>query len=152
MNGFWIFLAHLGVGLLPGPTGTWGSALGTLIFAGVYLAWPIWGGWLLVVVSSILGIKASFAGEAVWGHDSGHIIIDEVAGQALTLSIGLLVAPFGWWPLIAGFFLFRLFDIAKFWPMSAAEKLPGGYGVMVDDLVAGLLAGLCLAGLGRIFG
>jgi len=75
------------------------------------------------------------------------VVIDEVAGQWLTL----LVAPPDLLLYLAGFLLFRLFDIRKPWPVSWADQsLPGGLGVMVDDLLAGLYAALFLYGATRL--
>lgn len=70
-------------------------------------------------------------------------MIDEVAGQWITL----LVVPFDWRWWIAAFVAFRLFDILKPGPVRLAERLPGGYGVMADDIVAGALAAACLLAL-----
>ncbi|RZP29279.1 phosphatidylglycerophosphatase A, partial [bacterium] len=66
--------------------------------------------------------------------DPGEIVIDEVAGMMLTL----LWLPSGWMPFLVGFLAFRFFDIVKPFPARLAERLPGGVGVMADDLVAGL--------------
>jgi phosphatidylglycerophosphatase A len=75
--------------------------------------------------------------------DPGEIIIDEVAGQALTLAFAPLPLSLAW--TVAGFALFRLFDIWKPWPVSLAERrFKGGLGVMADDIVAALYAGLVL--------
>jgi phosphatidylglycerophosphatase A len=69
--------------------------------------------------------------------DPGAIVVDEFAGQ----WIALLLAPMTFWGMLAGFALFRLFDIWKPWPVGALEKeVPGAFGVMIDDLVAGLIA------------
>ena len=136
----WLFISHLGVGLLPGPTGTWGAALGVVLFALLNLAFPFWGGVGLLVVSALLGTVAAHQAEKVWGHDAGQIIVDEVAGQAVTL----LFVPLSPFTLILGFFLFRFFDILKCPPMSWAERIPGGAGVMADDLLAGVYAGCFL--------
>ncbi|MBF0180700.1 MAG: phosphatidylglycerophosphatase A [Magnetococcales bacterium] len=72
--------------------------------------------------------------------DPREVVVDEMAGYLLTI----LLAPTGWIWLGVGFALFRLFDIGKPWPVSALERLPGGWGVMADDLAAGLLAGLII--------
>lgn len=69
--------------------------------------------------------------------DSPTIVIDEIAGMALALAIA---EPVGWY-ILPVFALFRLFDILKPWPISALEKLPGGLGIMADDLAAGACAG-----------
>ena len=73
-------------------------------------------------------------------HDAGEVVIDEVAGQ----WIALLVVPLDWRWYLAAFLLFRVFDILKPGPVRMAEKLPGGVGVMADDIVAGVFAGVCL--------
>ncbi|MGE5540027.1 MAG: phosphatidylglycerophosphatase A [Gemmatimonas sp.] len=76
--------------------------------------------------------------------DPSEIIIDEVAGQALTLAFAPLALNL-WWT-VAGFVLFRVFDIWKPWPVSLAERrLKGGLGVMADDIVAALYAGVVLS-------
>ncbi len=136
----WLYISHLGVGLLPGPKGTWGAALGVLLFYLAELLWPGRGGYALLIISSLLGTAAAHQAEKVWGEDNGKIIIDEVAGQALTL----LFAPLSPFTMILGFFLFRFFDIVKSPPMSWAERIKGGAGVMLDDLLAGFYAGVFL--------
>ena len=114
--------------------------MGVLLFLAVGAVWPFWGGVVLVAAASVLGTVAAHRAEKVWGHDSGKIIIDEVAGQSLTL----LFAPVNPFTLILGFFLFRFFDILKCPPMSWAEEIKGGAGVMADDLLAGFYAGMFL--------
>jgi len=136
---FWQILAHLGVGLIPGPRGTWGSVLGLVLFILIHRLWPP-GVWILLGLSVVLGTVAAGRAEEVYGKGGKQIIIDEVAGQ----TVALLFAPLSWPTAVAAFFLFRLFDILKPWPASAAERLPGGAGVMADDLVAGLMAGIVL--------
>jgi phosphatidylglycerophosphatase A len=74
-------------------------------------------------------------------HDPSECVIDELAGQWLALAF----APLGVLAYFLAFVLFRVLDITKPWPMSAAERLPGGLGVMADDLLAGLLTGLVVA-------
>jgi phosphatidylglycerophosphatase A len=88
----------------------------------------------------VLGIPACAAAEAAYGPDPRQAVVDEVAGQVVTL----LFAPLNGLTLALGFLLFRCFDIAKAPPVSWAERLPGGWGVMADDLLAGLYAGACL--------
>ena len=85
------------------------------------------------------GIWAATAIERESGQtDPPSVVMDEVAGVWVTL----LWLPVGWFGLVAGFLVFRLFDIVKPWPARAAERLPGGWGVMADDLVAGAYAAL----------
>ncbi len=143
----------LGLGLLRPAPGTWGSA-GALLLAGPIL-W-IGGPWLL-----LLGILAAVL-LALWAiprsapptgvQDPPEVVIDEVAGQ----WIALLPVAFGaWsngvaygalWPgWIAAFLLFRLFDVWKPGPVGWADRRPGAVGVLLDDLVAGILAALAVA-------
>ena len=124
---------------LPAP-GTAGSVVA--IIAGYFLL-PM--GWIpflmLTILISVIGVfAADIYSNATNTHDSGEIIIDEVAGQ----WVALLFIPHDILYLSAAFILFRLFDITKSWPVNWAERLPGGIGVMVDDLVAGLMAGIIL--------
>ncbi len=134
-----------GSGLLPKIPGTWGSA------AALPFAWAIaWygGPWALLAAALIAFVIGIWAADVYGRHsgikDAGPIVIDEVAGQWLTL------APFSPDPTtyIAGFILFRMADIAKPWPANWADsKLEGGMGVMLDDMVAGVYAGLALYAL-----
>lgn len=126
-----------GTGLSPKAPGTVGSA------AACILALFMPGRMLIaaLIVCSLAGVWASGAACDRWGlHDPGKIVIDEWAGQWLTL-VGHGAA--GW--LLPCFVLFRLFDILKPWPVSFCEKLPRGWGIMADDLMAGLLANLTLS-------
>jgi len=145
--GFW-HPAHLvatwgGAGLLQPAPGTWGS-LAALPFAWG-LAWA--GGWpallLGVGLATLAGLWAARVFVArVGGHDPAAVVIDEVAGQWLTL----LPAALDWRLFGIGFVLFRLFDITKPWPASWADRrLPGAAGIMLDDLIAGLYGAIALA-------
>ena len=145
MHVFLTQLATLGpIGrYLPAP-GTAGSV--TALIVGFFLAKN---GFIILfsatLLVTILGVFAADAYSQLTGtDDAGEVIIDEVAGQWLVLlcippNIDLVLF---WY--VAGFVLFRLFDILKPWPVSAAEGLPGGIGVMADDVVAGTLAGMAL--------
>lgn len=140
-------IATLGpLGRLPAP-GTAGS-LAALLLGWVILVHAGWL-WLFLaaLAATIIGVLAGDRYARSSGrHDPGEVIIDEVAGQLLAmLCIG--GPEIGWF--LASFILFRFFDISKIWPVSAAERLPGGIGIMADDIVAGTLAGLCLL-LGRL--
>jgi phosphatidylglycerophosphatase A len=118
--------------------------------AALPLAWIIvsWGGtWALAAATLLVSLIGWWAAETYAGQtgiaDPSEVVIDEVAGQWLTL----LVVPPNPWFYLAGFALFRLFDIRKPWPVSWADRsLPGGLGIMVDDLFAGLYAALFLYG------
>ncbi|HEY1720845.1 MAG TPA: phosphatidylglycerophosphatase A [Magnetospirillaceae bacterium] len=129
-----VFATWFGAGLLPRAPGTWGS------LAALPFAWVIsyWGGWIALLTATILvfalGVWA--AGETVKQtgiQDPGSIVIDEVAGQWMTLI------PVGTDPLafLVGFILFRIADIYKPWPASWADRnIKGGLGVMLDDVMA----------------
>lgn len=140
----WMMLATLGpVGRFRPAPGSWGSAAAVLVAAGLVQL----GGWTLEIAALIvcvLGVRAADTYDRETGSkDASDIVIDEVAGQWITL----LVVPFDWRWWIAAFVAFRLFDILKPGPVRLAERLPGGYGVMADDIVAGALAAACLLAL-----
>ncbi len=131
--------------------GTFGSAAGVLAYLPLSgLAPPLYG--ITVTGLLALGVWASDAAERSFGtKDDGRIVIDEVVGQLLTLAPLVFLAAPGrrrgalW--LAAGFVLFRLFDIWKPGPVAWGERFPGGAGVMMDDVLAGLLAALVLGSL-----
>lgn len=92
---------------------------------------------VVLVAVTVLGIWAGGEAERALGvKDPGAIVVDEVAG--MTLSV--LVLPLTPAVLVAGFFLFRVFDVLKPFPANVSQRLPGGLGVMVDDLIAGVYA------------
>jgi phosphatidylglycerophosphatase A len=136
-----------GAGYVPIAPGTAGSAVGIAIYL-LTASWPARSQLLLVLAISILGIWA--AGEAAKHfdrEDPGHVVIDEVAGQLVTvllLGVGLPGAAIG-------FLLFRVLDVAKPWPVARLEALPGGLGVMADDLMAGAYGWLVLRAATSVF-
>ena len=137
-----VFATFFGVGLLPFAPGTWGSV--TALPLG-YLIVSLGGVELLLIATAamlILGTWASgVTSEQMGVHDPSLIVIDEVVGQWLTL----LVAPLNIFWYFVGFILFRVFDIIKPWPISWADKnIKGGFGVMFDDLIAGIFAAMAL--------
>ncbi len=89
----------------------------------------------------LLGMWSSFVVEKEWGKDSSKVVIDEIAG----MCVAILFVPVKWPYLLAGFLLFRFFDIVKPFYIMRLEKLPGGWGVMLDDVGAGLYAHLVLS-------
>ena len=141
-----------GAGLLPRAPGTWGS-LAALPFA-CAIEW-LWGqAGLALAAAAVFGIGCWAAGryERRSGtEDPGAIVIDEVAGQWLTLA----AVPLSAWSYAAGFVFFRAADILKPWPARLAERrLAGGVAVMTDDIVAAVYAALALWGTGEsgVFG
>ncbi|MBW2281636.1 MAG: phosphatidylglycerophosphatase A [Deltaproteobacteria bacterium] len=135
-----------GTGYAPVAPGTFGSALGVglwwLAVVMGEISWPVFLVGTLGVTA--VGIWSAGRAEKLLGkHDDGRITIDEVAGQFVALAC-LPVAPGrALWVAGAGFLLFRLFDIWKPPPARRFERLPGGLGVVADDLMAGLYANLC---------
>jgi phosphatidylglycerophosphatase A len=132
----------LGSGYAPVASGTAGSLVGLAIAWPLLTLLPLWGYLAATAAVSGLGVVAAGRAETLFGSkDPGRIVIDEIAGMLVTL-IG--VPPT--WPLLAaGFLLFRVFDILKPFPCRWAERrLPGGLGVMTDDLLAGAYACLVL--------
>jgi phosphatidylglycerophosphatase A len=124
--------------LRPGP-GTWGSLAATLLWWLLAAQLPPSARvpiiLLLIVLSTAIGIPAATLEARGCGKkDPQHVVIDEVAGQLVTL----IACPILWKPLLAGFILFRAFDIVKPPPIRALEKLPEGTGIVVDDLGAGI--------------
>jgi phosphatidylglycerophosphatase A len=128
-----------GVGYLrPGP-GTWGSAttiiLWWLVTHQILPSWQPWAAVLLALAAILLGIPAATRVARASGRkDPQFVVIDEVAGQLITL-IG---APIAWQSLLLGFILFRAFDIVKPPPVRQLERLPEGTGIVIDDVGAGL--------------
>ncbi|MES9995449.1 phosphatidylglycerophosphatase A [Desulfovibrio aminophilus] len=138
-------VATLGpLGRLPKAPGTWGSAAAVLAAPWLFLPLPTNGRLLLLALILGLGIWASTRAEAILGRtDPGCVVVDELLGQWATLLPLTAPTPL---PLLLGFALFRLLDILKPWPIRAVERsLPGGLGIMADDLLAGLIAGALLA-------
>lgn len=132
------FLAlGFGSGLSPKAPGTFGTLAAIPLFLLISNLTPfIYGVVVLVVCISGVYICGK-AAEEVGVHDHGAIVWDEFAGFFITM----FMVPVSWQSILVGFILFRLFDIAKPWPISIADKkLVGGFGIMFDDVLAGLLA------------
>lgn len=132
-------------GYCPIAPGTAGSLLGLLIWwFGADL--NIWLQLSFIVTLFFLGVWAATLAEKDWGHDAGKIVIDEIMGMWVTLWL----LPKSLLLYAIGFLLFRAFDIIK--PLGArqSQKLPGGWGVMVDDLLAGIYANVVLQLVFRI--
>ena len=134
--------------------GTAGSLVGLgLVIAIAYLPapqpWKSVALTLAALVICIAGIGAASAAERFFGRtDPGQVVIDEVVGQMLTF---LIHPDAGWKWMIAGFLLFRAFDILKPFPARRLERLPGGWGIMMDDVAAGVYALAVLTVLEVIF-
>jgi phosphatidylglycerophosphatase A len=128
-----------GAGYAKSAPGTWGSLVGLALGAGILAAGHLPLVFAVLVVSGV-GIWAVEA-VGVAAEDPGWIVVDEVAGQMMTL---LFLGHVGVWGLVLAFGLFRLFDIWKVGPVGWVDARHDAWGVMGDDWVAGLLAGLVL--------
>jgi phosphatidylglycerophosphatase A len=140
-----IIASVLGVGYFPVASGT----VMSIIAVPLAIVIARHGGGAFVLVASLLafviGIWACGAHVRATGReDPSECVIDELAGQWLACA-GILFAPASAAEFALAFLLFRLFDILKPWPISAAERLPGGLGVMADDMLAGLAAAIIAA-------
>lgn len=133
-------------GLSPWMPGTCGSAVAIVLAPFIFMPLALWLRLLVLVALFVTGGLAASRAEIILGQkDPGSVVIDEVLGQWLTL---LPFAGLGWWEYLLAFGLFRLFDIWKPWPVRASEDwLPGGFGVMIDDAVAGAYALLVMLAL-----
>ena len=132
-----------GAGHAPVAPGTVGSAVGVVAYAATR-SWTPAAQIALLVAITLIGVwAATEAGRHFQNADPGQVVIDEVAGQMLTLLL-LDVGLFG---MGLAFVLFRLFDIVKPWPVRQFESLHGGLGVMADDLMAGVYGWLVMRGV-----
>ncbi len=143
-------------GLSPKAPGTCGSAVAVLLAPWLFLPFGLWGRLGVLGFVFLSGAWAAGRAERALGRkDPGCIVIDEVLGQWLALMPLGVAACSLWecWPgLLAGFALFRFFDILKPWPIKKVENFfPDGFGVMLDDAMAGLYAALALWGLLELY-
>ena len=129
-----------GAGFAPKAPGTAGAVVGVAIYlllegagAGAYYLHAI-------IFFFIVGIWASSRVEHLWGHDAQRIVIDEVVGQMITFGVAAGRYQLSAVYIVLGFGLFRLFDILKPFPIRHLERLKGGFGVIADDVGAGLYA------------
>ena len=146
-----VHLATVGpAGHFPVAPGTAGSVVGVILVVIIHRLLPGSGGLcgVAIVAAVVYGVGVWAAGRAekFYGvRDPGAVVIDEVGGQMLVF---LSHAPSGWLALLAGLVLFRIFDVLKPFPARRAERLPGGWGIMTDDIVAGAYGAAALFLLG----
>ena len=132
-----VLATFFGIGLVPLAPGTAASAVIALAYGLVLhsLAWPLYVG--LVVLLFLTGAAAAGRYASELGcPDPGRVVVDEVCGQLIALAF----LPGSWLAVGLAFALFRFFDIIKPWPIRRLERLPGGWGIMGDDVAAGLAA------------
>jgi len=161
---FSLAITTFGVGYIPLAPGTWGSAVGVAIYLlflsvetnlGIYFVHKGWSAeqitaWIhavnviIFLVFCLVGVWASDRATRLFQNkDPQKVVVDEVIGQLLVF----MFVPFAlhWYYVIAGFLLFRLFDIWKPYPIDSLQNLPAGIGVCADDILASVYAGTCLA-------
>jgi len=131
----------LGVGYVPFAPGTFGSLAGLVVFAGVRATGQPAVELAAIVAVFFAGVWAATAAETHFGHiDPGPVVIDEVLGMLVTLTL----MPVSMTGVFVGFVLFRVFDVIKPPPCNRFEALPGGWGVMCDDFMAAVYAHVCV--------
>lgn len=141
----WAVATVLGIGHAPFASGTVATVAAIPLYL---LAHALGGPWLVLGLAVGLSIAGTFCAtvieKSLGYHDPSEVVVDEVAGFLLTMTF---IAP-SLVTCVAGFLIFRALDVAKPWPASAAERLPGGWGIMADDLVCGIIGCVVLhAGL-----
>jgi len=136
----------LGIGYAPKGGGTLASAIFCLIWYFTGSGLDNWERLLATFLLLVAGIWSSGKMEEKWGKDSYRIVVDEAAGMWITL----LFVPLRWQYVAAGLVLFRFFDIAKPLYIRKTENLNGGWGVMMDDSLAGLYSNLILQVLAQL--
>ena len=139
-----------GAGFLPVAPGTWGAAAGALLLLPLYgytgaQTWPLIGG--LIVLASVTGARAARDLAPDWGEDPKPFVLDEVAGMWTAMLGHAVRAP----ELLVAFFLFRVFDIWKPFGIRRLEAVGKGWGVMLDDLAAGIAANALIWGIRWFF-
>lgn len=136
-----LFAFGFGSGLAKKAPGTFGTLAAIPFFLLLQnLSWPLYLSWL--VVTFALGVLwCDRSSKAMGVHDHGGIVWDEFVGFWITM----FMAPAGWLWIVIGFVLFRFFDILKPWPINWLDKkVHGGFGIMIDDVLAGIYALLVL--------
>ena len=133
-----VITTGFGTGFSPFAPGTAGAALATLMWYELAVWIPsflLCATVLLILLFTVLGVLGANALEPAWGKDPSRIVVDEMVGVWIAL---LAVTPFNWYYMLLAFILFRLFDIFKPLGIRRMEKLKGGLGVMMDDILAGI--------------
>jgi phosphatidylglycerophosphatase A len=134
-----------GSGLAPKAPGTFGSAF-ALLFIPLWLFLGFGSSVIAIVIMSLIGIYICDRTANIMGvHDDGRIVWDEFAGQSITFLPLIYLQQISWTSVLIGFALFRLFDVWKPWPIRVVDQqVQGGFGIMLDDLIAGVWAALCI--------
>jgi phosphatidylglycerophosphatase A len=136
-NKIHLLATGFGSGLLPVSPGTFGT-IAAIPFYLCFVHSPDWAFWLFTLITCLVGpYICGKAASDIGVHDHKSIVWDEFAGFFITMCF----VPFTWMNVLAGFILFRFFDIIKPWPISWLDKhVHGGLGIMIDDIVAGIIS------------
>lgn len=144
-----LIATSFGAGFLPVAPGTWGALVAILIWLPFYIWWPgvpaLVATIILTLFFTVAGTWASSVSEKYWGKDPVAACVDETVGQLISLIPlcgGPDVAP--WWLIIVSLALFRFFDIFKPLGIRSMERLPGGFGMMADDILSAIYAAVIL--------
>lgn len=141
-------IATLGpIGKMPIAPGTWGSAVAVILWWILLSRRSLVVKWSAIAIATVVAIWTADRAERILGHDASPIVIDELVGQWVALAFCSNKISH----IIAAFFLFRLFDIWKPFPARDSQNLPGGWGVVIDDLIAGGYTGLILAIIRKVW-
>lgn len=132
-----------GVGYLPKAPGTWGALLAVVLWLPLYLwcsdaATVFYVTLAAAVIYCVAGTWASSVAERYWGKDPVIACVDETVGQLIAMLPLYCVPGEYWWEILISLALFRFFDIFKPLGIRSLEKLPGGYGMMADDVLAAI--------------
>ncbi len=127
-------------GRVPIAPGTAGTVVGVLLYILLKDLGSLWYCIAYTAVAALGSLAAGRADDLLGTKDSPSIVIDEIAG----FLIAMFLIPFSWGYVVAGFILFRFFDILKPWPLKRLQDVPGGPGVMLDDLGAAVYTNVML--------
>lgn len=133
-----------GVGYFPAAPGTLASLLAVLLYYFVLHRLGVFT--MLLILAAVFAVGVVSAGayaRTVGRHDPRPVVIDEVCGQLAALT----ALPAEWFPLALAFLVFRLLDVLKPFPIGRLEALPGGWGIMADDMAAGILTAFFVHGI-----
>lgn len=127
-------------GYAPVAPGTAGSAVAAVAYYGLGAGLGPAGWAITIAIVLLVGVPAADLAARDWGKDPRRVVVDEVAGYLVTVAL----LPHGFWMAVAGFFVFRVFDIVKPPPIRRLESLPGGWGIVADDVLAGVYGNLLI--------
>ena len=127
-------------GLMPKAPGTVGTLAAIPMVWAIHVLGAVYGGVCLLILISVAILTSGLSRKLMGREDPSEIVIDEAAGYSVTVFL----LPLSWFNLFFGFLLFRLFDISKPFPIRRLERVKGGFGIVLDDLLAGIYAHLIL--------